>query len=163
MYRYRMNRYACVIVVFAASVLVGCSQHTEPPATTPGSEHAHAHTAPHGGHLIALGDHAANLEIVLDNTTGSMDLYVLDGHAEGSVRLSVPTLNFDVKPVGAESIAVTLHAVENPLTGETVGDTSHFSARAVPQLVGLTDIDLTIPVIEVGGVGYADVAAHLHP
>ena len=51
---------------------------------------AHDHTAPHGGTLIEIGEHAYNLELVRDNTAGKLTAYVLDGHAEDFVRIAVP-------------------------------------------------------------------------
>lgn len=97
--------------------------------------HSHHHEAPHGGTLIALGDHFAHLEIIHDATTGTITVYVLDGEAENPVRIEQErlVLNFGVIEVsspGGSSEAWTplqLEAVANPLTGESVGDTSEFT------------------------------------
>ncbi len=127
-----------------------------------GGAHEHAHTAPHGGTLIELGEHAGHLEAALDTQAGTLDLYVLDGHAESYVRLAAPTVVVHLKWEGlAEPVTATLSAVASPLTGETVGDTSRFSAT-IPELKGKSEIDLSIPVIEVGGQIYADLAARIH-
>ena len=158
-----MNRVAIAILYFATSALGGCSQSPDHAESHGSGGHSHTHAAPHGGHLIELGDHAASLEVVVATETGTLDLYVLDAHAEGYVRLPAPALTVTLKWEGAaEAINVELSAVANALTGETVGDSSRFSA-IVPQLVGKTDIDLTIPKIEIGSAVYSGITAHVHP
>jgi hypothetical protein len=97
--------------------------------------HGHDHEAPHGGTLIALGDHFAHLEIIHDATTGTITVYVLDGEAENPVRIEQEDLILEIhlvevsKPGGSSEASTPIHlkAVANPLTGETVGDTSEFS------------------------------------
>ncbi|MBK7495896.1 MAG: hypothetical protein IPI28_11060 [Candidatus Omnitrophica bacterium] len=41
--------------------------------------HDHHHAAPHGGTMVALGDHMAHLELVLDSQNGTLTAYILDG------------------------------------------------------------------------------------
>lgn len=106
----------------------------------------HHHEAPHGGTLIALGDHFAHLEIIHDATEGRLTVYLLDGEAESPVRVEQTSLVVQFNQLeGAMSEEVggttegakqlQLEAVANPLTGETVGDTSEFSGTA-PFLTG---------------------------
>lgn len=93
-------------------------------------EHAHHHhVAPHGGTLVELGEHQFALEFVRDAEAGTLTLYVLDAHAENFVRLPAKTVEvaFDVK---GRTEKLTLAAVANELSGETVGDTSQFTAQA---------------------------------
>jgi hypothetical protein len=91
-------------------------------------EQGHAHTAPHGGTLIVFGDHVGHVELLLDSVTGRLTAYLLDGHAEHPVRLSAPALGIGVRfSQDGEWQPLTLAARANPLTGETVGDTSEFS------------------------------------
>lgn len=158
-----MNRFAIAFLFFATGALGGCSQRPDHAEIRGSGDHSHTHAAPHGGHLIELGDHAAILEVVVDAGTGTLDLYVLDAHAEGYVRLPAPAMSVALTWEGAaEPINVELHAVANTLTGETVGDSSRFSA-SIPQLVGKTDIDLTIPDVEIAGAKYSGITAHVHP
>lgn len=147
-----------------AVVLGGCSEkpHSAGPA---GESHPqadadhHSHTAPHGGELIELGEHAASLELVFDSASGTLDLYVLDAHAENYVRIAAPSIPVRATAEGTSGpIAVDLLAVASPLTGETVGDTSRFSAQ-VPQLQGRPALDIVIPQINVAGMKFADVSA----
>lgn len=158
-----MNRFTAVYLLFAVGVLCGCSRSTAPTESVAESGGGHTHVAPHGGHLVELGDHAASLEFVMDAVNASLNVYVLDGHADGYVRLAVPMLKLEAKLAGApEPIAIKLHGVENPLTGETIGDTSHFSGT-VPQLAGQTEVSLTIPSIEVGGATYSGITTQISP
>lgn len=90
---------------------------------------AHVHVAPHGGTLVELGEHAYTLELVRDTAAGKLTAYVFDGHVENFVRLPSPTLELIAMPGGIYT-PVTLKAVANPSTGETVGDTSQFEVHA---------------------------------
>jgi len=116
-----------VLILFTAAVMAtGCSKSHNHDAKA----HAgHAHTAPHGGTLVELGDHAYNVELVRDRTTGKLAAWILDGHAEHFVRLKSPTLELIAMP-GGNFTRLTLQAVANPATGETVGDTSQFEVQA---------------------------------
>ena len=94
------------------------------------SAHAkHVHTAPHGGTLIELGEHAFNLELVRDAAAGKLTAYILDGHAESFVRVSAPSFEIIATVAGAKQ-KLTLVAVANAATGEKVGATSQFEATA---------------------------------
>lgn len=111
-----------------------------------GSDHSHGghahhhHEAPHGGTLIALGDHFAHLEVIHDATEGRITIYALDGEAENPVRLKLESLVLQIKSIERETppaeadvqvpVEIHLGAAANPLTGETVGDTSEFSGTA---------------------------------
>lgn len=110
-----------------AVFFAGCGKPADHalPAAAPG----HAHVAPHGGTLVALGEHAYNLELVRDDDAGKLTVYVLDGHAENFVRISAPAIEVSAI-AGGERRTLTLRAVANPATGETVGDTSQFEAQA---------------------------------
>ncbi len=93
------------------------------------SDQKHVHTAPHGGTLFEIGEHAYNLELLRDAATGKLTAWVLDGHAENFVRLSIPAIELVAMP-GGKFTPLTLKAVANPATGETVGDTSQFEVQA---------------------------------
>jgi len=95
-----------------------CSGADEPPAAP------HAHRPKFGGVLVGLGDHEANLELVHDAAEGSLSVYVLDAHAENTVRIAAQSL---VAVVDGRKI--DLFAVGSALTGETPGNTSLFEGR----------------------------------
>lgn len=124
--------------------------------------HAHEHKAPHGGTLVALGDHFAHLEIVFDAATGKLTAYVLDGEAEKAVRIKQAVLELAVTlPIkdGAtgEQVTIKLQPVANELTGEKSGDTSQFEGQD-DKLKGLKEFDARVVALEVKGQALKDVA-----
>lgn len=108
-------------------MIVGCGKSE----THSDADHGklHVHVAPHGGTLVELGDHAANLEFVRDASAGKLTAYILDGHAENFLR--IPSVGFQlVAQIQGRSETVSFKPVANPATGEKVGDTSQFEAQA---------------------------------
>lgn len=102
-------------VLFTALIVLGL-------ATAALAEHEHK--APHNGTLIVLGEEFAHIELVLDSDKGLLTAYVLDGEAENPIRITQESFVM-------EGIApVNFHAVNNPLTGESIGDTSEFAAQS---------------------------------
>jgi hypothetical protein len=89
----------------------------------------HQHHPPHGGTLVVLGDEAFHLELVRDPAAGTLRAYVLDGELEDFVRIGAARLALEVQRDGRPG-TLALLPVADPATGETVGDTSLFEARA---------------------------------
>lgn len=125
------------------------------PASAPA--HGHEHHAPRGGALIELGEEFAHLELLLDETTGTLTAYVLDGEAEQPVRLKDPALIVFAKVAkGGPELRVELAAVENKLTGEQKGDTSEFRGTD-EHLKGLKSFDGRVERIMIKGQEFKDV------
>jgi len=121
----------------------------------------HHHEAPHGGTLVALGDHFAHLELVLDDQNGQLTAYALDGGAEGAVRLAQKEIKLSISVeadsnIGAQTAEVVLSAVANPLTGESVGDTSQFDGQS-NFLVGLKHFDCVVEQLTIKGSDLSDI------
>ena len=119
--------------------------------------HGHAHTAPHGGQLVEVGDHQFNVELVLDRETGRLAAYVLDGHAENFVRIVQPAIEVRLKDPAR---VLSLAAVANPATGETVGNTSQFEATA-PWLKSAGDVAGEIVRLEIRGATFSALSFSL--
>ena len=102
--------------------LLGCSNPRDEHAD---SQRGHAHPAPHGGALVMLGQHAAQLELVPENDGKFWALYVLDGGAERFVRVEQEAVTAKL-----DGRAVVFQALENAATGEAIGNTSKFGAQA---------------------------------
>lgn len=116
----------------------------------------HAHVAPHGGTLVELGEHQFALEFVRDAAAGTLTAYVLDAHVENFVRLPAKFIAVTIDVKGrAESLS--LAAVANELSGETVGDTSQFTASA-DWLKREGEFAGKIAALEVRGTVFKDVA-----
>jgi len=145
---------ASVIPVILLLTFGGCSK----PESSGGSG-GHTHRAPHGGTLVEIGQHAYNLELVRDATAGKLTAYVLDGHAENFIRITAPAIEL-VAIAGGEKRPLTLRAVANSATGETVGDTSQFEAQA-DWLKNMGEFPGEIPVVEIRGTRFQNVALYL--
>lgn len=141
----RSGAIACCGMALATLVaLGGCSKpHEESTHTHDESGHAgehehevgHAHTAPHEGTLISLGDHFAHIELLVDPKEGKATAYLLDGEAEKPVRTAQREIVIEICDIGPDVHPQTkgemlLHAVSNPLTGETEGDSSQFEGTS---------------------------------
>jgi hypothetical protein len=137
-----------------ASAEPGTPSQSEKPATT--DDQRHEHGAPHGGSLVELGIEFAHLELVLDAATGTLTGYALDGEAERPVRLSQPAIELTIAPAGKPSMVVVLEPMANPLTGESVGDTSQFRAT-LDALKGVERFDGTLKRIAIRGQEFANV------
>ena len=135
-------------------LLAGCSK--SPDSASSGG---HVHTAPHGGTLFEIGEHAYNLELVRDKSAGKLTAYLLDGHAENFVRIAAPAIELIAIAEGQRR-PLTLRAVANSATGETVGNTSQFEAQA-DWLKNVDEFAGTIGSIEIKGTTFNNVAIHL--
>jgi hypothetical protein len=123
----------------------------------PPSQPTHEHKAPHGGALVELGEEFAHLEFVLDSTKGTLTAYVLDGEAEQAVRVTAPSIDVTVTPKQGAAVSLQLRAVESPLTGETLGDTSQFATMS-PKLARVTRFEGVVNVVTVRGREFRRVA-----
>ena len=136
------------LLAAAALLLTACGGHKHDHAHGTGHDHGHAHTAPHGGLLVELGDHQFNIELLLDRATGTLTAYVLDAHAEDFVRVEWPELTLAFTAPTGRFLA--LAAVADPLTQETVGNTSQFTAQA-DWLIDSADYSGTVSALVIKG------------
>lgn len=126
----RLFAASCLLLLLCTVVSACKPRHDH--AHRPGDTHEHAghvHTAPHGGTIVELGEEMFHLELVHDAVAGTLTAYVLDGHLENFIRITQGSFALSVTLNGRTEEAV-FQAIANPATGETVGDTSQFEARA---------------------------------
>lgn len=119
-------------------------------------DEGHHHAAPHDGTLVVFGEEFAHVEILLDAKSGRLDLYVLDGSAEAGVRLKHESLALSVDPGAEGAMELSLAALESVGTGETVGDSSHFSITD-ERLKGLDHFQAVLRSISIKGQTFSDV------
>ena len=82
---------------------------------------------------------------------------MLDGHAENFVRLPIPALEA-VATVGGTPRPLSLQAVANAATGETVGNTSQFEVQA-DWLKGPEAFTVVVPSLEIRGSSFKEIKA----
>ena len=115
----------------ALMLLAGCGVENDPSAASNHNNHAespthkHQHVPLHGGAVVVLGEELYHLEFVLDEAFAALHCYVLDGHMENFIRIQDPKLILEVEP----NKTVVLTPVVSRATGESVGNTSHFSTQ----------------------------------
>jgi hypothetical protein len=133
-----------------ALVAAGCFKAA--PAADSAPPARHHHHPPHHGTPIVLGDEDYHVELVLDAATGTLQAFVLDDEMENFVRSSTASI---VISAGAGH-EVTLAAVPNPETGETVGDTALFEGHA-DWLKDTPLFDGVLKAVTIRGTTYKDV------
>lgn len=120
------------------------------------SGHGHEHSAPHGGTLVVLGDEFSHLELVLDQGTGELTAYVLDGEAESPIRLEQTEIEMKIDAARSGGSTLKLKAVPNVLTGEAAGDSSEFSVQS-DKLKGVERFGAVITSITIKGKKFEEV------
>jgi hypothetical protein len=150
-----MNR--TIVWLGVIVVAVGCRPSTAPSENAGGEAHghAHAHHAPHGGALTELGEEFAHVEVRVDAELGEIRLNLLDGESENPVRSRQPDLMVTLK----DGASLRLAAAANPLTGETVGDSSEF-AGSFPALRGIDRLEAVLERVDVLGKSFENVPLH---
>lgn len=143
-----MQRWTAFLL---AAAMAACGEHDHDHGHDHGHDHDHdhadhddhAHPPKYGGHLVEIGDHLFQVELLLDG--GTLTAYVWDGHVENPVRLKMARF-----PVAVNGTTYELAPVADPLTGETVGDTSRFAVAAAG-LKELAELEGTVGPLEIGG------------
>ena len=102
-----------------------------------------------------LGDHLYQLELVADTEEGELSLFILDGEAENFIRIEAATIMASAETQGSQQ-ALAFSAQANEATGETVGNTSHFMAKA-PWLAEHSEFEAVFELIEIRGRGFENI------
>lgn len=144
---------------------VGCQKAPEAAHDThdahAGHKHGdHVHKPLMGGQLVEVGEHQFNLEFKYDTERGVLQAWVLDAHAENFVRL--PLASFVVQEEDGAKRTITLRAIANPVSGETVGDSSSFEGEA-RWLGEIKHFDGLVPTILIRGQEFKGIDFHFHP
>jgi len=137
--------------LLTASFLGACSEHHDQSGHAGG---AHVHQPLRGGILMELGPHGSghNLEL-LRNEKDKLEIFILDAHAENYVRIKQPKIELSLNN---RNLRLTLDAVPDSATGETVGNTSLF--RSKESIANLLPIEGNITAIQIGSKNYEQTA-----
>ena len=133
--------------------------HHDPPHGGAGghdhSEVGHHHDPPHGGAGVTLGDEDAHIEFLVDEEAGTVTAWFFTPHMEQYLRIKAESFEVLAKLPDGE-VVLTFVAVANAGTGETVGDTSQFVARA-DWLTGSGSFDAVLSEVSVRGKVYRSI------
>jgi len=97
------TRCGLFMAILAVALIAGCSAKTASNENTPerhhegdGHDHSakeHSHLGPHGGHLIELGsEEAYHAELLHDDKSQRVTVYILDGKGKDNVAISQPEM-----------------------------------------------------------------------
>jgi hypothetical protein len=159
---------ACGVVAMGlavAWVAGGASAMAAQPKTQKGA-HAHAHPSegPHHGSLIELGREDYHAELVHDDATNTVTIYMLDGAAKDAVPIDAKQLTLNLL-VGGKPQQFQLTAQPQPTDQE--GMCSAFSSASEPMCKALdakgTTGRLNVPIAGKVFSGRIDAHTHAHP
>ena len=156
-----MKKISSKILFFVAAIIAlgqaGCGG--EAPADH-GHDHAHDephhHEPPNGGAGVTLGNEDAHIEFLVNAEAGTVTAWFYKPHMANFLRMKLESFEVLAKREGGDAKLV-FEAVANPVTGETVGDTSEFLAKA-DWLSDTGTFDAVLPEITVLGKVYRNVA-----
>lgn len=123
------NKLSLPALLVIGGMIVGCSSEDttydkfDESQLEAVHEHDHAHSAPHGGQLIELGEHQFNAEVVLDEEAHKITVYILDAHAENAYAIEEKELTLNLT-IDGKPTQYTLAAVR--AEGVTEGKASQF-------------------------------------
>lgn len=166
---------SCLTMVFCmiSFALTGCDSNTDQgktfdeaapeDVTMVEDDHGHAHPSegPHHGSLIELGKEAYHGELVHDEKSGAVTIYILDGAVEKSVPIKAESILINAKHDG-KGQQFTLTAA--PESTDPKGQSSRFITedKAVGKLLDEHDVEARL-VLEIDGKSYTgDIPAHDH-
>jgi hypothetical protein len=152
-----MKKLHLLLAAVSLIALSACSKKDAHDHHHHGSHHGHHHEPPHGGTPVILGNEDFHLELVRDAAAGSLTLYVLDSHMSNFIRIPAPSVELVVKLRDGRSEKLSLAALPNMLSGETVGDTSAFVGQA-DWLKSNDEFEVVITSVTVRGRAFDNVA-----
>jgi hypothetical protein len=162
----RANRGILAIVICFALGFVGCN--SQPATSTAGAsgdkahhDHDHPSEGPHHGELIDLGKDEFHAELVQDEATHTVTIYVLDAAAKEVVPIDATELALNLLVAGKPQ---QFKLAARPTSGEPAGKASCFvlSDKALCEAIDTkgTTGRLNIPINGKAFVG--KIAAHDH-
>ncbi|MDG1132335.1 MAG: hypothetical protein P8P90_07785 [Opitutales bacterium] len=136
-----------ILSTIALTFAWGCSEDRKMGGNSGGG---HVHQAMRGGILMELGPHGSghNLELLLNNK-GEFEIFILDAHAENYVRIEQSTIELNLAD---NNRTITLNAIPDPATGETVGNSSLF--RTSQSVENLLPIKAEMVNVAIGSSNY---------
>lgn len=157
----------CVTLSFSAA-FVGCNSESgdfeetgdAPPDQAQDEPHAHPHEGPHDGSLIELGNEEYHGELVHDEKTGAVTIYILDGHVENAVPIAASEITINLTHDGE---AEQFKLAASPDEGDPEGKSSRFVSddEHLSEDLDHDDVKARL-VLEIDGKSFAGDIAHDH-
>lgn len=125
------------------------------PKTAP---HAHPTEGPHGGHLIELGKEEYHAELIHDDATGKVTVFLLDGSVNLPVAIEQPQITINIRHDG-EGKQFKLLAV--PAAKDAAGSSSRFRIES-PELTSCLGLETLqgMLVVKIAGKQYVGKLEH---
>ena len=112
------------------------------------------HDSPRGGTLVEIGDHQFNVDLVLDRSTGTLNGWLLNAHAEGVTDVAKTTMKSFEAVVTVQGKKQTLVFRAVPPAGQ-----SAFSTQA-DWLKTATDFEGVFPQLVINGETFTGTTFH---
>jgi len=97
MYFHAIQKLDALFLAMICSVSLVAQVFAAPPAPKPG---AHAEVGPHKGMLIELGEEEFHAELLVDEKTHTVTVYLLDGDVKKSVPIPAKEITISLKHGG---------------------------------------------------------------
>jgi hypothetical protein len=158
------RRFEILAATLCLAALAGC-QKPAPTTPTAAHDHGHAETGPHKGQLLELGEEEYHAELVHDDATYTIMIYVLDKAAKDAVPIDAKELPLNIV-VDGNPIQFTLPAAPQP--GDPAGKSSCFKLTNQQLCEAMDDpattgrFNLTIGDKPYSAALVADAHAHSH-
>jgi hypothetical protein len=133
--RTKLPLVPCGLLAIGLFVLTGCGDNSKAPGTGESSadahdhDHDHAEEGPHGGHIIELGAENHHAELMHDEATHKVGIYLLGGDAKSAAPIEATSVTINVSADG-QPAQYELPAV--PQAGEAAGKSSYFELVSEP-------------------------------
>ena len=138
-----------------------CAQGGAPAkAAAAGPQHDHPDQGPHGGALIELGNEKYHAELLHDEKTQTISVYVLDGTAKQEVPIPAKFVRINIKRAGKGE---QFQLKPSPQKQETAGKTARFVLKdqTLCDRLHAEGIDARL-VVEIEGKSYSGRVVHSH-
>jgi ABC-type nickel/cobalt efflux system permease component RcnA len=156
-------RISLILVLSAFVGLSGCGgSRTAEHSDETEHEHAHSHEGVHGGQVIELGDEKYHAELVHDDATHKVGVYLLDGTAKVAAPIDAPSITINCCSVGDQPDQYKLEPMAQP--GDPPGTASYFELTSEELCDGIDTAGAVARLsITIDGKPYSgDIETHAH-
>lgn len=146
-----------LLIIAGFVVLAGCGRGPSANGMSGGADHDHSHLGMHGGQVIELGDSHYHAEVVHDDATRKVGVYLLDGSAQAAAPIGARMLAVNAVVGGEPKQYMLLPA---PLEGETTGNCSYYEIVSKELCGALGDPEATVRIsLTIEGKPYTGTVA----